>query len=140
MFNVIANEMVKTEDQLSSDIRIYCDNDEFGPGKRWTITPNDPDDPVYVKNDQLPRLKPKGAPDTTPLQQWQDETNWIRMSRGTMGCMDPAPTAGETQHIKFTSARTPKGINPDRVAMTVSLLGVHTVKSADQFRYVTTDW
>ncbi|KAH8696956.1 hypothetical protein GQ44DRAFT_98932 [Phaeosphaeriaceae sp. PMI808] len=142
IFEVLGTQMVRTENQLTSDIRIYCDGDAYGPGNRWTITPNDPSDPVYVKNDRLPRELPAGQPKDTPLQQWQDETNWIRMSRGSMGCKSTEATAAETQHRKFTAENTPRGINPERVTFTIcdhrltdtELAGSENTQSATSFK------
>jgi hypothetical protein len=144
----MANRLHQTQDQLKSDIRTYCDNDEEGPGKRWVITPDDPDDPPAIKNSQLPRFYPPGIDEKNPppVQQWQDEINWVRMSLGSSGCKqgvqrdsrgpydDINPKAwslkypmGEVQHRKFESERTPAGINPERVTLTVG--SVHEWRS-----------
>lgn len=59
------------QDRAQSDIRIYCDNDERGPGKRWT------------------EIAGSGGLD------WVDSLNHVRMSRTTKGCQD-SRTQGET--------------------------------------------
>ncbi|KAF2472459.1 uncharacterized protein BDR25DRAFT_312988 [Lindgomyces ingoldianus] len=66
------------------------------------------------------------------LQQWQDEENSVRISQGSIGCktlgakkktiqgeiVDSYPLA-EVQYRKFQAERTPEGINPRRVTLTI---------------------
>ncbi|KAH6191009.1 hypothetical protein HBI53_230960 [Parastagonospora nodorum] len=119
IFETVGERFVSTTNQVAAEVRFYCDNDECGDGKRWTLTPNDPDDPVYVRNDQLPRLPSPGEKvEEQPLQQWQDETNWVRQSRGSMGCAGPG-TQAETYTRKFSSERSPSGMNANRATITI---------------------
>jgi hypothetical protein len=126
VFDTIANRFHETQDQLKADVRFYCDNDEEGPGKRWTIVPDDPDDPEDIKNSKLKRFweKTDDKKNPPPVQQWEDKTNWVRMSSGSSGAKQTTGKdhcLGELQHRKIdVDGETPVGINPDRVTLTVS--------------------
>ncbi|KAL5390239.1 hypothetical protein DPSP01_001810 [Paraphaeosphaeria sporulosa] len=125
MFDSFGNGMSYLPERNKADIRFYCDDDDYGEGKRWTITPDDPDDPADVKNSLLPRTGPKTGPGSEgPFQQWQDTKNWIRMGRGHMGCKHPEPEDNRVMGIvhfrKFeVENMTPADINPDRCTVTL---------------------
>lgn len=89
----------------SSEIRLYCDNDDAGPGKRWQLVPD-------VAGDPNPNSKrPAGK------QRWWDHVNYIFRSPTTNGCKDKG-TYGETYSMQ-ASAKAASGQNPNRETITV---------------------
>jgi hypothetical protein len=79
---------------------MYCDNDEEGEGKRWTIVEDEKNDPPTVLNSKLKRFWEDGDDTkTVPVQQWEDRTNWVRMSQGSAGVKqgEPRSTVGPGQ-------------------------------------------
>lgn len=133
VYGTIANNLEQTQDQLTSNIRFYCDEDKFeGDGARWIKTPDQPGDPIYAQNHNLQREYKVGDPPGTAYQMWQDEQNWVRMSRGSTGCQGKG-TRAETQGVWWNPDQAPKGIAEPRCTITVSphfcniaLLNVHS--------------
>ena len=92
-------------DQHKSDVRIYCDEDEMGPGKRWTLVPD-------IANDPNPNSRRTLGTD----QEWEDLSNHVRRTETTQGCKD-ADTFGETFCLHRAAA--PPGYNPNRCTISV---------------------
>lgn len=114
--------LAETTDRSISEVRVYCDDDNFGDDNRWQLVPDEGSDPI--PNSQLPR-QPKDDNDPGPFQQWEDKTNWIRMSGGSAGCKSrdrQTAMLGELQYRRYTTETNslfPGGENPARVVLTV---------------------
>lgn len=101
--------MSKSPDRAASNIRIYCDNDEAGVGKRWTLVPDIPDDP-YPNSHRI-----RGRD-----QEWQDTLNGMGRTPISNGCQDP-DMLGESYKIKRDQPGQHE--NDMRTTITVSQYG-----------------
>lgn len=77
MFDAIKS-ITQTDDLKAADVRIYCDNDEYGKDKRWKLVPD------------LPGAGKKSKNSKKPLEQqsFWDDTNYIYRKQGSFGCQD----------------------------------------------------
>jgi len=64
----------------SPDIRLFCDNDDAGPGKRWQLVPDIEDASIPVTAQNC-RKSPQD-------QQWWDHINKLYREPGDTGCQD----------------------------------------------------
>jgi hypothetical protein len=71
--------MTKTTHRQAANIRVYCDNDEYGPGKRWTLVPD---------NEATPGRQPNSKRTRKVDQEWEDVLNGVKMPHQTMGCIE----------------------------------------------------
>lgn len=102
-----------SNDRASSNLRIYCDDDEFGGQNRWQPVPDDP---------TLPSLVTPNSQRTYGVdQELYDPLNGIRMPlilNQMPGCKDP-----DTQAETFDSLHTATiGQNPNRATLTVGTI------------------
>lgn len=104
-----ASTGISPADRKSSDVRIYCDNDE-----RWSLVPDLTSKKLRkagLLNSQLPKEK----------QQWWDENNFIYRSASGKGCGDDG-TMAQTYNIKTEGTYdlgTQDGQKATREAITV---------------------
>ena len=98
----------RANDRESSDVRIYCDEDETGPGKRWTLVPDIANDP-----------NPNSGRTLGHDQEWEDLTNHVRRHPTTQGCKDVG-TLGETFCGHRPSGVVPPNENKNRCTISVS--------------------
>ena len=89
----------------NSDIRLYCDDDAAGPGKRWQLVPDIPNDPNPNSK------RPVGQ------QRWWDQVNYVFRASNTKGCKDTG-TYGETYRLA-SAVKAAAGQNPTRETITV---------------------
>lgn len=107
-FSVIAG-MTPAASLEVSDVRIYCDNDEAGAGKRWQLMPDPPGAGKKPKNSERPFDK----------QRWWDPINRIYQIRGSRGAQSSDGITGVTYRFRASDAA---GQNPDRETITVGIL------------------
>ena len=91
IFDAIA-AMTEAPNWESSDVRIYCDNDDQGPGKRWQPVPD-------VKG-----VSKKKANSNQPFdkQLWWDHINEIYRAYGSKGVQDTSNGVGLGQTYTLT--------------------------------------
>ncbi|KAF2498957.1 hypothetical protein BU16DRAFT_579976 [Lophium mytilinum] len=118
-------DLTETLNRKASDVRIYCDDDRDSAGDRWTkVEDQEGDSPLNSELYREPEDRREDqAPDTGPFQQWEDKTNWIRMSRGSAGCQSSGKKrlaeVQSYQYTKDTHADFDTEENPRRVVMTL---------------------
>lgn len=104
--------LIPTIAQELSDIRFHCDNDPTGPGQRWTLIPDIPNDPN--PNSARPPAN----------QEWEDVGNLVRitgLNAGSKGCRPP-PGPGSIQAYGHTikgKSLASNTQNPNRAVVTV---------------------
>ena len=109
-FDTIAG-ITSTLDWKSADVRIYCDNDDAGPGKRWQLAPDLPNAGKKSKNSKRPF--------ETAL--YWDAGNQIFRRPGSKGCQDDdVVTFAQTYKFKDTPDEATDQ-NPNRETITVCL-------------------
>ena len=105
--------MTETKDRKASDVRIYCDNDESGDGKRWQLVPDVTSIPDAQKNSKKPFDE----------QQWWDHINQIFQVKGAKGMQD-VDDKGDKSGLAQTYRKRPDpdtadGENKERESITV---------------------
>ena len=93
----------------NSDVRIYCDNDEYGPGKRWQLVPD-------VAGAETPNSK-----QPFKKQQYLDHINQVTRHTGYMGCQKSPDILGVTYSMTLTPD-TGTDQNPKRAVISVSIV------------------
>ena len=96
-----------TLDRVASDVRIYCDNDPYGEGKRWTLVPD-------IDRDAHPNSQRTFGVD----QEWEDVLNAVGRTTISRGCQSPA-IQGETYNILRNPQGTVQNQNSKRAVITV---------------------
>jgi len=103
--------MTLTDDFKTADARIYCDNDDAGPDKRWQPYPDL----------EGAGKKSKNSKKKFEEQMWWDHTNHIFRALGARGCQElGSGTQGQTYKPKDTPDTS--GLNSVREIITVSLV------------------
>ncbi|KAI9646000.1 hypothetical protein NHQ30_005438 [Ciborinia camelliae] len=98
-----------TSDFKGSGVRIYCDNDSAGKGKRWVPAPDLAGSAKKSKNSKKP----------FELLTWWDSGNQIFRKIGAMGCQDlDVVTLGQTYKFKYPRY-TDSDQNPNRESVTL---------------------
>lgn len=103
--------LVETSSQAQSNIRFYCDNDPFGPDKRWTLVPDRHNDP-----------QPNSQRAVGSGQERQDLSNGMRADDDD-GCQKVIPgdsfVALASTFLTKTYGSAGPGQNPMRATVTV---------------------
>lgn len=99
--------LLPTLDRPSSDVRIYCDNDQLSPSGRWSPVPDKPGD-----------KKPNSRRTDGVDKEYEDGLNGLTRSTRSMGCLTErvrAVTYRKTRNRVVTDWAQ----NPRRSAITV---------------------